>query len=65
MKNSPKVPCVKVKIDPTSNYYVLPISELHALFDDLEATPVGESLILERFDMTQKELDNLPDFEGY
>lgn len=60
-----KVKCVKVKIDPRSNYYVLPISELETLFDDLESTPVGESLILERLDMTQKELDNLPEFEGY
>jgi hypothetical protein len=61
-----KIKCFKVQIDDDSNYYIITLDELSALECELDTTEMDEKVILTRIpDMTLKEIEALPEFEGF
>ena len=61
-----KIKCIKVGIDkPLTTSFVVPLSDLSELQEELEAADVGFVYTLQRIDLTQKEYDSLPEFDGF
>ena len=56
----------KVFMYVDANPYIADIEGLHLrnLEDDLKALDVGDKMTIEKIEMTQKELDDMPEFMG-
>jgi len=55
-------------IEPPSDHYVLPVNKLDSLASELEAMAEyddGDVLILKPVMLTEKEFEDLPEFQGF
>jgi hypothetical protein len=61
-----KVKCVKVRRpDSHGNMWCICQMKGYAIADEFDGAEVGERIELEYCEMTQEELDALPEFEGW
>lgn len=65
-----KIRCVKVsrpELDDGRNCYVMPIErfELGGVGGEFDSADAGDKVLLEYCEMTEAELDVLPEFEGW
>ncbi len=64
-----KIPCVKISIyDDFAPSIIVPISEMKkdgSLYEEIENLDDDDILYLTKVNLTQKEIDELPEFEGF
>ena len=64
MDGDKKIKCVTVSMDGTTGF-TLPVSDLGVLGFDLMEEDLGVKYELTVTEFTQKQLDDLPEFEGW
>ena len=64
-----KHPCFRIHMDDGNPGYIVTMDELtgkNSLYHEVEAMGEGNSITITRVkDMTQEELDSLPEFQGF
>ena len=60
-----KIEFLRVSNDDTGENYFVDKKECSIIVNDLASMDVGDKRIIEKVEMSQKEFEKLPEFEGF